>query len=133
MSDIEQFIFNKLEKLDEKLDEVREHNASIKASFQSHVNIDEKIHEEVLKLAESIDKHSKLLDDYNKQLEIHIKRTDLLEKQIVPVVIEHAEQKIVHKHRSLKFKKIAKIIGYLTAAAGCITAIVQALKILGMI
>jgi len=111
MSDIQQFILNKLEKLDEKLDEVREHNASMRASFDSHVVIDKEIHDEVIKLADSIDKHSNLLDQYNQQLEIHMKRTDILENKVLPLIAEKLEKDTVKRWWEGRWSTAAKIAG----------------------
>lgn len=125
MSDIHQYILNKLEKLDEKLDEVREHNASMRASFNSHVTIDREIHEEVIRLAESIDKHSYLLDQYNQQLEIHMKRTDILETKVLPLVIEKQDRQVVERWRDHKVKTAMKIVGWLSAISGFIVIVLD--------
>lgn len=125
MSDIHQYILNKLEKLDEKLDEVREHNASMRASFNSHVTIDREIHEEVIRLAESIDKHSYLLDQYNQQLEIHMKRTDILETKVLPLVIEKQDRQVVERWRDHKVKTAMKIVGWLSAIGGFIVIVLD--------
>jgi hypothetical protein len=125
MSDIQQFILSKLEKLDEKLDEVREHNAHMRASFDSHVIIDQEIHEDVVKLGLSIDKHSNLLDQYNQQLEIHMKRTDLLEKSVLPLIRQRREEETVKKWRDGRWSKIAKIAGWLSAIGGFIVIVLK--------
>jgi len=126
MSDIQQFILNKLEKLDEKLDEVREHNASMRASFDSHVVIDREIHQEVVKLGDNIDKHSRLLDTYNQQLEIHMKRTDILEKKVLPLVIEKNEKDTVSKWWEVRWSTAAKIAGWLSAIGGFVVIALEA-------
>jgi hypothetical protein len=125
MSDIQQYILNKLEKLDEKLDEVREHNASMKAAFESHAVVDDRIHSEVMRLSDNIDKHSKLLDEYNKQLEEHMKRTEILENKVLPLVVEKHEEKAVEKWKESKFKRTMKILGWLSAVGGLIIIILD--------
>jgi len=125
MSDIQQFILNKLDKLDEKLDEVREHNIRMSTSFDSHVIIDKEIHEEVIKLADSISKHSNLLDQYNQQLEIHIKRTDILENKVLPLLEEKNELETVKKWRDGRWAKAAKIAGWLSAIGGFIIVVME--------
>lgn len=125
MSDIQQFILNKLDKLDEKLDEVREHNIKMNASFDSHVIIDKEIHEEVVKLADSISKHSILLDQYNQQLEIHMKRTDILEHKVLPLLKDKAELETVKKWRDGHWAKAAKVAGWLSAIGGLIVVIIE--------
>ena len=125
MSDIQQFILSKLEKLDEKLDEVREHNADIRATFESHVIIDKEIHEEVIKLADNIDKHSHLLDQYNQQLEIHMKRTDILEHKVLPLITQKYESDTIKKWWDGRWSKAAKIAGWLSAIGGLIIIIIE--------
>jgi hypothetical protein len=128
MSDIQQFILNKLDKLDEKLDEVREHNAAIKASFESHAVKDEEIHGEVIKLGDNIDRHSKLLDEYNRQLEEHMRRTEILENKVLPLVIEKNEQKAVDKWKDSRLNKTMKIFGWLSAIGGFIVIVIEILN-----
>jgi hypothetical protein len=125
MSDIQQFILNKLEKLDEKLDEVKEQNIKIKANFDSHAIMDQEMHEQIIKLANNIDKHSNLLDEYNKQLEIHIKRTDILEQKVLPLIIEKKDTEIVRKWWSVRFATILKIAGWLSGVAGFIIILLE--------
>jgi hypothetical protein len=132
MSDIQQFILNKLEKLDEKLDEVREQNIKIKADFDSHATIDQEIHEEVVKLTSSIDNHSKSLDEYNRQLEIHIrgvntldKKVDILEQKVLPILIEKTDTEVVKKWWSVRFATILKIAGWLSGIAGLVVVILE--------
>jgi hypothetical protein len=132
MSDIQQFILNKLEKLDEKLDEVREQNIKIKADFDMHATIDQEIHEEVVKLTDSIDKHSKSLDEYNRQLEIHIKgvntldkKVDILEQKVLPILIEKTDTEVVKKWWSVRFATVLKIAGWLSGIAGLAIVILE--------
>jgi uncharacterized coiled-coil DUF342 family protein len=125
MSDIQQFILSKLEKLDEKLDEVREHNASFKASFADHLRRDEEIHGEVIKLGDSIDRHSTLLDQYNQQLDEHMRRTEILENKVLPIVIKQEEEKTVEKWRDNKLKKSMKILGWLSALGGLVVIVLE--------
>jgi seryl-tRNA synthetase len=131
VSDIEQYILNKLEKLDEKLDEVREHNVAVRASFDAHVDMDEKIHQEVIKLGDSIDKHSRLLDEYNHQLEIHIKRTELLEHKVLPLVEQKKEQEVIKRWQDSRWARIAKVAGWLTALAGLVAGVLEIMSKLG--
>jgi len=125
VSDIQQFILNKLEKLDEKLDEVRDHSVRMKNSFDSHVVIDKEIHEEVVKLADNIDKHSNLLDQYNQQLEIHMKRTDILENKVLPLITQKVEQDTVKKWVDSRWSRVAKIAGWLSAIGGLVIIVLE--------
>jgi len=125
VSDIQQFILNKLEKLDEKLDEVRDHSVRMKNSFDSHVVIDKEIHEEVVKLGGNISKHSNLLEEYNRQLEIHMKRTDILEHKVLPLIVEKTERETVKKWWQGRWSTVAKIAGWLSAIGGLIVVIVE--------
>ena len=94
-------------------------------SFDSHVIIDKEIHEEVIKLADSISKHSNLLDQYNQQLEIHIKRTDILENKVLPLLEEKNELETVKKWRDGRWAKAAKIAGWLSAIGGFIIVVME--------
>jgi uncharacterized coiled-coil DUF342 family protein len=125
VDDIQQFILSKLEKLDEKLDEVREHNVHMRASFDGLATRDEELHRELTALGISISKHSELLDEYNQQLEKHIKRTDILEQSIIPIITERAEQKAVSKWREGRWAKAAKVAGWLSAIGGLVVIIFQ--------
>lgn len=137
MSDIEQYILNKLEKLDEKLDSVRDSNVALKNSFDAHmVNDDKMLHNldsSINRLSEGIDNHSKLLEEYNRQLEIHMKRTDLLENQILPMVHEKYEKETVSKWRSEKWKKVMKVIAAVVTITGAVVGILEVLKLLAIL
>ena len=125
MIDIQQFILNKLDKLDEKLDEVREQNTSMRASFESHTVRDEEIHGEVVKLGDSIDRHSDLLDEYNRQLTEHMRRTEILENRVLPLVEEKNELKTVQKWRNSKIQSSIKIFGWLSAIGGFVIVVLE--------
>lgn len=125
MGDIQQFILSKLDRLDEKLDEVREHNAAMKATFEHHIINDEIIHKDIMKFSDSIDKHSALLDQYNQQLEEHMKRTEILENKILPLVIKEDEKRTVEKWRENKIKKLMKTLGWLSAVGGLIIIVLD--------
>jgi uncharacterized coiled-coil DUF342 family protein len=125
MSDVQQFILNKLEKLDEKLDEVREHNTNFKTSFAHHLLRDEEIHKEVVKLGNSIDKHSNLLDEYNQQLEEHMRRTEILENKVLPLIQEKHEDDTVKRWWEGNWSKAAKVAGWLSAIGGLVVIIME--------
>ena len=125
MSDIQQFILNKLEKLDEKLDEVREHNTNMRTLFDSHVIFDKEIHEEVTRLTNGLNKHSNSLDQYNQQLELHIKRTDILENKVLPLINQKLEQDTVNKWWNGHWSNIAKVAGWLSAIGGLIVIVLK--------
>jgi len=125
MSDVQQFIISKLEKLDEKLDEVRQQNAAMRAAFDAHTERDEDIHSEVVKLGDSIDRHSQLLDEYNSQLEEHIRRTEILENKVLPLVVQNTEAKTIEKWKSTRMQKTMKTIGWLTSLGGLIIILLE--------
>jgi hypothetical protein len=76
------------------------------------------------------------LEEYNKQLEEHIRGVQALEKRqdslwarVEPVVKTHEEETIAHKYLSAKAMKRVKWITAIGAVAGAATAI---MKFLGM-
>ena len=125
MIDVQQFILNKLEKLDEKIDEVREHNAAIKLAFETHILRNEDIHSEVVRLGDSIDKHSNLLDEYNQQLEEHMRRTEILENKVLPLALKQEEEKIVSKWQDGRIKRAMKILGWVSSVGGFIVIVLE--------
>ena len=107
-SGLEKFILDKLDKLDDKLDQVRDESVKLTAALLSHENKDEEIHSDVRKMSDrfcsQLDAQYKELQKYNKHLEDHMRRSDILEashhqmwKRVKPVVEAHEENRIIDR------------------------------------
>ncbi len=132
MSDLQQFILNKLEKLDEKLDGIKESNSETKIALEAHTMRDEQIQAEVKKLGESVAEQCKRLGEYNEQLKIHIStnhllmaRQDELDKKIEPILTERHAEHTARKWLSAKWSRRMKIVGYIGLVLGVIATAVQ--------
>lgn len=133
------FILDKLEKLDDKLDEVKIDQAKSRESFDAHEDKDEDRHQDVKQMNEKIcvrlDEQHKSLDEYNRQLEIHIKGVKALEDRqnamwarVEPVVSKHEQEAHAKKWLSDKMKVRMKWIAYVGTAAGALTAVLKLLN-----
>jgi len=140
-SGLEKFILDKLDKLDDKLDQVRDESVKLTAALLSHENKDEEIHSDVRKMSDrfcsQLDAQYKELQKYNKHLEDHMRRSDILEashhqmwKRVKPVVEAHEENRIIDRWLSKKVRSRLKWITIIGTAAGSLTAI---LKFMNMI
>jgi septal ring factor EnvC (AmiA/AmiB activator) len=126
------FIERRLDKLESKLDDIKDDNAAIKAeqvqfrlTVEKHEAQDETRHLDVKKLLENSEKHSLLLADYNNSLREHMRRTEILEDRLEPVYNDWAEQKVIKKHKIATWKKVAAIIATLATIIGTIITIYQ--------
>lgn len=139
-SGLERFILDKLEKLDDKLDQVREESTKLTVALQGHEEKDEAIHNDVKDMAErftlQLDEQCKALQEYNHQLEIHIRgvkqNKDGLVKlweRVEPVVVAHENKKIVKQYFSEQSKRRMKWIAGISTVVGMVTGI---LKLLGV-
>jgi hypothetical protein len=135
-SGLEKFILDKLEKLDDKLDQVRVDNAKINEAVIAHEKRDQEIHKDVLEMsrtmANEIAKQNASLNIYNDHLKDHMRRTELLEKshanlreRAEPVIQAYESEKTVDKYISDKWAKRLKILGGISVALGIIVTLVQ--------
>lgn len=132
MSDINDFILSKLERLDEKLDDIKLQNISIDTASKNHEAKDALRHEEVMKLSGQLDGQSKLLGDYNDSLKEHIRRTELLEKKVdanevrfSPIEKEYKDKQVEAEVRHKWGKKWVAIAGAIGTIIGVAAAIQQ--------
>jgi len=98
--DLSRFILDKLEKIDDKVDDI-------------------KVQGEIAK--EQLKEQSFRLAEYNNQLTIHVKRTDLLEQKVEkveadveetkPIVEDFKVNQSIIKRRIARLKKITLILG----------------------
>ena len=140
-SGLEKFILDKLEKLDDKLDQVREESTKLSLSLKSHEQRDEDIHRDVKDMAEKfsaqLDEQCKALKEYNKQLEVHIKGVQLLEdgqkkmwERVEPVVKAHEDKKVINNYFSQKAKTRMKWVAGIGTVVGTLYGILKLLSIL---
>lgn len=145
-SGLGKYILDKLEKLDDKLDQVRVDQEGARKAFDAHEKKDDERHQEIKKMTDKvlfyIDKNSVRLDTYNSQLEEHIRRTNLLEQRtdwledrqsiikenIKPIIKEHEKKKIIEENTNKGISKTTKVLALIGAT---ITVITGTLKLLG--
>lgn len=139
-SGLEKFILDKLEKLDDKLDQVRMESTRLSAAFSNHDEKDQKIQQEIHDLSDrfckQLEKQAIALHQYNEHLEEHMKRSRLLEEshrkmweRVEPVVQAYEEKEVVEKWLSDKAKLRLKWIAGVGTVAASLTAI---LKLMGV-
>jgi len=140
-SGLGKYILDKLEKLDDKLDNVRVESAESRKTFDAHEQKDENRHRDIKKMGNDImnrlGEQTKSLDEYNKQLEIHIEGVNTLKKNQIemwkrtePVVLKHENETAAKKWLSDRMKTRVKWVTAVGAVAGSIATV---LKLLGMI
>lgn len=129
---INEFLLNQLEKLDEKLDEIKEQGSETRAALLAHEVRDEQIHEDVKKMGGQLAEQSHLLDEYNKQLEIHIamsknlmKRQDVLDGRLQPLEKERSDRIAVQKHTTKRWKKIAFWLSIIATTIGIVATVAK--------
>ena len=129
MSDINEFLLNKLDKLDGKLDTIREEQLVSKAAFGSHEDRDQEMHDDVKGMGAELKNQSKLLGDYNQSLKEHMRRTEMLENKVEPMFMEFNDAKLLQKAKSEKIKKMLKIAGVISVIVGIAAGIAQVLAL----
>ena len=139
-SGLEKFILDKLEKLSDKLDQVRDESGKLTAALKSQDARDEDITREVREMSDrfctQLEAQQQELQRYNQHLEDHMRRSDILERshhkmweRVEPIVKAHEENQIIQRHFSDKVKIRLKWIVGAGTVAGSIAAI---LKLIGM-
>jgi len=128
--DINEFLLSKLDKLDEKLDGIREEQLLTKVALNSHEDRDKEIHEDVKMMGSDLKKQCKQLGEYNQSLKEHMRRTEMLENKVEPMFVEFQDKKLLAEARNKKLKKWAKIIGAISVVVGIIAGIAQIISVL---
>lgn len=123
MTDINEFLLNKLDKLDEKLDHIKEDQAETRIALQNHEKRDEAMCDNVNKMGTELVIQSKLLSEYNDSLREHMRRTKMLEDKVEPMHREWSDRQVIVNHKTNVWKKVVTVIGVITAIAGAIAAI----------
>ena len=140
-SGLGKWILDKLEKLDDKLDGVKIDQAESRKTFELHEDKDNDRHAEIKKMHESIqvklDHQHRSLDEYNKQLEIHIKgvktlesRQDAMWARVEPIVGRYEQDRQVKKWLSDGVRTKMKWVAYTGTVAGTIATILKLLNII---
>jgi predicted nuclease with TOPRIM domain len=130
VTDINEFILSKLDKLDEKLDDIKLDQSETRQALESHEKRDEEIHQDVKKMSVELVNQSKMLNDYNQSLREHMRRTDLLEEIVKPIHQDWAERQVVEKHKMKTWKKVVAAIGIATTIVGLIAGVIQLIDLL---
>lgn len=117
-----------------KLDEMKDAYYQLKGAVESHQIVDEKMHQDVCEFMESANKK---LDDYNRQLEIHIagtieNRKDINEFKatIKPLIDGYVEETIIKKARKKAINKWTMIAGFVAAVGGAVGAILKLMNLI---
>jgi len=117
----------------DKLDEMKESYYKLRAAVDSHQVMDERIHKEICEFIESANKR---LDEYNRQLEIHItatmeNREDIAQfkKTIEPMLKDFVEDRAVKRANLRMLKKIGVISGTITGVIAAATAVMKLLDL----
>lgn len=135
-SGLGKFILDKLEKLDDKLDDVKIKNAESRKAFETHEKKDEGRHRDMQIMGEQImarlDDQCSSLKEYNKQLEIHIEGVNTLKqshdamwKRVEPVVDKYEKELTARTWWSDRIKARVKWVTTVGAVAGSIVAVMK--------
>ena len=128
--EINEFLLSKLDKLDEKLDDIKTQQVESKIALQSHEERDKLIHEDVKEATVQLGEQTKLLGEYNKSLQEHMRRTELLEKKVEPLHVEYVDKEVSKKIKAEKRKKLIKQLTVAGIVIGIIAGIVQIITML---
>lgn len=130
MDDIGRFILEKLEKLDDKVDDIQAQGVETKTRLEAQANAIEKT-------ASNLSTMGEKMGDYNEQLGIHIKRSEMLEDQhnkyvarLKPILDEHIDGKAVRKHSAAVWAARIKIM---TGISLGLTILAGTIKLISLI
>lgn len=118
----------------DKLDDMREAYYELKSAVDSHQTMDEKMHRDVCEFMEGANKK---LDEYNRQLEIHIAGTVENRKEIEefkatlkPLIDDFVEDTIVRNARKKAIMKWTTIGGFIAAIGSAVGAILKLMDLI---
>lgn len=136
MSDIDR-LWEKLEKLDDKLDEINSKHTANTVVLEHHTKQENEVSQDLKTIGSHLLQQSKLLNDYNASLREHIRRTEILEDKVAPMFGEYTEREISKKlqleqdvTKTSKWKRHATIFGTISAMIALIAGIVQLIKLI---
>jgi len=130
------FILDKLEKIDDKLDQVKIENVEARKSFDAHEHKDEDRHKDLkamhAKISDKLSTQSEQLTEYNYQLKEHMRRTELLEirqdvikQTIEPLIAKDQETTIMNKYVSEKWSHRIKVLTVASLIIGMLATIIK--------
>ena len=130
------FILDKLEKIDDKLDQVRIESAEARKSFDAHEDKDEDRHQDIKSMHDDIiiqvSSQNEKLSEYNDHLRDHMRRTELLEEnqecmqdRLRPLVKAASDKAAVKTYFSEKWSKRIKILTVVSVTLGIIATLVK--------
>ena len=120
------YILDKLEKMDDKIDDIRAQGVETKAKLESHDR-------RTAETSRHLDAVGKKLGEYNDQLTIHIqastsnsKRINTLEEVVKPIAIKHNTEKAVNAYISEKWALRIKKATYVSIIIGIAVSLLKA-------
>lgn len=128
--EINDFLLNKLDKLDTKLDQIKDQQVEFKVAFETHEERDKEIQNDVKTMGASVKDQSNLLADYNQSLREHMRRTSLLEAKVEPLHVKYTEDGVAAKLHSQRVKLALKVLGIIATLATIGAGIAQMLGML---
>lgn len=138
--DMNRFILDKLEKVDDKLEEVRVKYSHLEQSFKAHEHLDEKIHDSVETMSKDLNDQMTVMcesiEKYNLLLQEHMRRTEIAEKniltlndQVAPMFAIYKERNIISTYKSKTWKSYTKWIAGITTVSGAIIALAKVFEL----
>ena len=121
MQDLKDFLLNKLDKLDDKLEEIKDQNIRTSVLLETHEKKDQELREDVRALNAHFTVQARQLSEYNESLREHIRRTELLEGKILPIEKAFNSEQAVEEYQEGKTKRIVMILSGLAALVAIIT------------
>jgi len=139
-NDINRFILDKLEKVDDKLEEVRLKYSRLEDSLKSHEGLDRRIHASVEKMSDdisqqmgaistSLDKYNELLNDHMRRTEIAEEHLKLLNTKVSPMWDKYKEREIITNHSNERLKTSLKWLAGISTLLGVILSVMKLLEI----
>jgi archaellum component FlaC len=102
VTDINEFLLNKLDKIENKIDSVKDEQLT----------------------------QAKLLGDYNESLREHMRRTEILEKKVKPLHTQYEEELLAEKLKMKTWKKLVAAVGIIGTLVGLGVGIAQLLGLI---
>jgi len=126
------FIIDKLEKLNDKLDQVRVDSTRLGESLKAQEKRDDEVHADVKKISSDLVEQGKLLAEYNEQLRDHIRRTALNEESVavlkaavLPIIEKYNEEQTGSKYNSKVLRKRVKMLGAVSVLLSILGALIK--------
>ena len=116
MSDLSQFILEKLEKIDDKADDIKAQCAETAVKLAAH-------EEQLRQMASKMADYNEKLGEHMARTEIAERRQDTFEQEIGPILFDFKEKQAVTNYRMRTIAKWSKILGFLSIAVGLIIGI----------